>query len=174
MSIKLDKLATALSTAALTIHEPTDAQRQARITFWGHWASADTPVPSTVDLAIALKFCGNPAISRWWPLPGFQDWFLNRDEFRQRMEFMSELCLDELQAILRSKMSSPADKLKAIQLVMTVSNKMPSKTGDTAKYLDEKIAAMNQQQLLDFISRSMAQSLGPAPIDVTPTSPSTK
>lgn len=79
------------------------------------------------------------------------------------MEFLSELCLDELQVIIRSKVTTAGEKLKAIQLVMSAADKMPRKQEDASKMLDQKIAAMNQAQLLDFISRGM-QSV----IDVTP------
>lgn len=83
---------------------------------------------------------------------------------------MAELCLDELHMIIRSKMSTPGDKLKAIQMVMSVADKLPKARTTEPKMLDEKIATMNQAQLLEFIARGLShtQRVDPPTVDVTP------
>lgn len=124
-------------------------------------------------LASALRFGGDRRISQWWSLPGFQDWFLNKDEFRQRLEYLSNVALDQLESILSSGRSSDSDKLNAIKLIMAVQKPTAPDPDTTA---DAVIGKMTRQQLTEYISRNI--KLLPAPaveIEATvlpaPTSP---
>lgn len=144
------------TTRDLTSFFPTEAHIRAKANFWTHFSETDTPVPDQVDLSTAARFSGDRRIQTWWSTPGFQDWFLNREEFKQRMEYLSNLCLDQLESILTSNVN-PSDKLAAIKLIMQVSSKTPdARASDKqGKYLDSKIAEMSREQLEAYIRRSI-------------------
>lgn len=144
-------------TRDLSIFQPDNDQRRAKSNFWTYFASEEgVPLPPTPDLALALRFGADSRITKWWPLPGFQDWFLNRDEFRQRMEYLSNLCLDQLETIVTTNSSANSDKLNAIKLIMQVARKTPS-PGDSAaeKFADDKIGKMGRPELEEFIRRNI-------------------
>lgn len=159
-------------TRDLSIFQPDDAQRRAKSNFWTYFATEEgVTLPPTPDLALALRFGADSRITRWWILPGFQDWFLNREEFKQRMEYLSNLCLDQLETILTTTSSANSDKLNAIKLIMQVARKTPTSSDpDTTKYADDKIGKMGRVELEEFIRRNI-RIVGDSPesnVDNTP------
>lgn len=142
-----------LSALKLTVEGqflPTNPQKRAKSAFWTHFSTAGegslTPTPS---LATALRFGQDNRIQAWWDQAGFQDWFWNRDEFRQRMEYLANLAVDELEEILLSKQVATSDKLNAIKMVMQVSQKTTPVRAEES--LPDLIGKMNRVQLEEYI-----------------------
>jgi hypothetical protein len=135
--------------------DPSAEHRKAKATFWSHFLDGETPVPEPIDLAAARRFCGDRRIENWWSLPGFVDWFTNREEFRQRVEFISNLALDNLEQVLRDKDTGATARIAAIKLVMELGNKLPKAAGKEAQYADEKIAGMSKEQLEEYIQKNI-------------------
>ncbi len=146
------------ATRDVVMFQPDPNQRRAKSNYWTHFAGSGTEVAPAPNLATALQFGADRRISAWWDLPGFQDWFLNRDEFRQRLEYLSAVGLDALESILTGRMSSDSDKLNAIKLIMAVSK--PGQP-DSEQMADAAIGKMTRQQLQEYISRNM--KLVPSP-----------
>lgn len=156
MNNKIDPKLVALAnlianTRDVSVFQADRNQRRAKSNFWTHFGSANSGVPLQEDLATALRFGADKRISQWWDLPGFQDWFLNRDEFRQRLEFLSHLSLDVLEEIVTSKQSSNMDKLQALKMILAAQPKEVSE----AEVADAVIAKMTKQQLQEYISRNI-------------------
>lgn len=163
-------LVTRLAAASrdLTLFQPEMPHRKARATFWSHFQGEGAiPVPPSVDLSIALKYSGDKRLSQWWVLPGFQDWFLNAEEFQQRVEFLSQLALDSLEESLTSKTVPLKDKLLAAKMVLEIGDKFPGRKSSAAEeYLDARIAGMDRRQLEEYITRNI-QRIPPA-LELTP------
>lgn len=138
-------------TRDVIVFQAEPAHRRAKSNFWTHFTGSNGSVAPPEDLATALRYGADRRISTWWSLPGFQDWFLNRDEFRQRLEFLSHLSLDVLEEILVSKQSSSNDKLQALKLILAA---QPKETTE-AEVADAVIAKMTKQQLQEYISRNI-------------------
>lgn len=163
-------LLSALQGALDTQFQPTNAQKQAKSTFWSSFSSGEgSPLPAQ-SLVMALRFGRDSRLSTWWEIPGFQDWFWNRDEFRQRMEYLAALAIDELEMILTSRSHSAPDKLNAIKLIMQVTGKTGSPA--TEESLPESIQKMSRTQLEEYI-RSGVRLLNPSEDLTVPTKPDT-
>lgn len=134
--------------------KPNRDQRRAKSNFWSHFVEKDSMPPDTVELAAALRYGADRRISDWWDLDSFQDWFTNKDEFRQRVEFLADLALDHVESILYDEKAKAGEKIAAIKLIMEVGSKM-SKKSNKEEYLDEKIAAMDKKQLEDYIKKNV-------------------
>jgi hypothetical protein len=149
------RLARILDTARDVVSfQPTPEQRRARANFWAHFSEGGTLLPSRPDLAIALRFAGDRRIQQWWSLPGFQDWFLNREEFKQRVEALADMALDELESLVSSRTILPSDKLRAIELSLKYASK--ARTEDTEERLaDERIGKMTRIQLEEYIRNNI-------------------
>jgi hypothetical protein len=145
----------------VVVFQPDEPQRRAKSNFWAHFATTDTLPPDHVSLATALKFGGDRRISQWWDLPGFQDWFSNKDEFRQRVEFLADLALDELYGIIKDKEFNGSAKVAAIKMLMEMGKKLSSKSADKDQYLDEKVSQMSKEELEKFIRSRTAKLLQP-------------
>jgi hypothetical protein len=133
---------------------PIPEQRKAKSAFYARFNDNPVCEPQDITQALAAKLAGDNRINKWWAQEGFKEWFRNRDEFRQRMEYLTNLAIDRLEAILIDPKSNSAAQVSAAKLIMEVAKKMPSKQA-VEQYLDEKIAQMNRQQLEEYISKSV-------------------
>ncbi len=132
---------------------PSPEQRKAKSAFWARFN--DNPIcdPQDISLAIALQFANDERLSRWWSQSGFKEWFRNRDEFRQRVEYLVHQALDSLEYVLVDPKAQASAKVNAAKLLMEVARKMPQKQV-AEQYLDEKIGQMSKQQLQEYIRKS--------------------
>lgn len=155
MAIDINKLRERLDQSVndpLLAFQPTLPQREAKAAFWTNVQESGISLPPSVNLATALKFASHAGIPEWWNLPGFQKWFLNGEEFRQKAALLADISLDELREIITSKNTPETARISAIKLALEVSEKIGSRSrSEKDKYLDEKIGEMNRAQLEDFI-----------------------
>jgi hypothetical protein len=136
---------------------PTAAQRRAKSNFWSFFASCEALPPDQVDLLIATKYAGDKRISEWWALEGFADWFANKDEFRQRVEFLADLALDELYHLIRDPETQATAKVAAIRMIMDVGKKVSQKAPTEESVAGEKIASMDKKQLEEYIKSRLTR-----------------
>jgi len=138
---------------------PTEAQRRAKSNFWSFFASGEAFPPTSVDLATAVKYAGDKRVSEWWALEGFADWFSNKDEFRQRVEFLADLALDELYHLIRDPETQATAKVAAIRMIMDVGKKVSQKASTEETVVGEKITKMNKEELEAYIRDKMDKLL---------------
>lgn len=136
---------------------PTEPQRRAKSNFWSFFASGEALPPTNVDLATAVKYAGDKRISEWWSLEGFADWFSNKDEFRQRVEFLADLALDELYHLIRDPDTQATAKVAAIRMIMDVGKKVSQKASTEESVAGEKIASMDKKQLEEYIKSRLTR-----------------
>lgn len=67
------------------------------------------------------------------------------------MEYVSNLALDTLQAVLSDRAARTGDKLMAAKMALEIASKFP-KSAPKDPVADEKIAQMDRKQLEEFIS----------------------
>jgi hypothetical protein len=148
----------------LSLFSPDAVHRRIRAQFWASYSNSDefiaggaSSTTSTISLATALRYGADRRISDWWSLPGFVDWFTNSEDFAQRVEFLAQLALDDLEEILIDPEARKGDKLAAAKMILEVGGKFPGRKANDegSKFSDEKIAQMSKGELLDFISKSL-------------------
>lgn len=135
---------------------PTPDQRQVKAAFWQRYSQSPVLDISKITGTYVHKLVPDSRIPRWWSMFGFKEWFLNEDEFRQRLEYLANLSLDTLEAILTDPDANHSARVNAAKLIFEASNKMPKKWEKVA-YLDAGVQNMDQAQLESFIRK---QSLG--------------
>lgn len=141
---------------------PTQDHRRAKSNFWLSVVEQGISLPSPdPDLATVAQFAGDRRIAQWWDIPGFQDWFLNRQEFRQRVDAMSQLALDEMERILISTDPKTATaKVAVIRMALEASGKLAeANKSREVETTDEKIAKMTQKELEEFIRNRLPVGL---------------
>lgn len=146
---------------------PTPEQRKAKSAFYARFN--DNPIcdPEDISLSIAQQFCPDYRLPKWWKLEGFPAWFRNKDEFRQRMEYLAQLALDSLESILADPKAQGSAKVNAAKLIMEVARKMPQKSLQE-QFLDEKVSQMTKPQLEQYIKKNL-RLLGEVAPDTTTT-----
>lgn len=144
-----DKLASALQSIEFI---PSDRQRQAKAAFWS--IASESPVfdPQGVSLSQVRQWVSDPEIVRWWPTPGFQDWFLNRDELRQRIEWAVHRGLDAVMDVFDDTEAPAMAKIRAFEIVSKLAGKEPAKRQVT-EYADKDIQKMSEQELRNYLQK---------------------
>ncbi len=142
----------------VTVFSPTREQQQAKANYWSFFLTGDVSVTPKQDRSSALRYGRDRRISQWWDSPGFQHWFLNKDEFRQRAEFLANSSLMHLEHILLDEKSKGSEKVAAIKLIMEISGKLKKGDAGDEKFADSKIAQIGREELEEFI-RNKSRSL---------------
>lgn len=150
MSSTQDKIVE-IFTSDLT-YLPTPEQRKVKSALWARFAENPLGDPSGMSLASVQKLVNDRRIDRWWPVPGFRDWLLNREEFRERVEYLANLALDSLEGILANPEEKGMAKVNASKLLMEIARKMPPKHVKEI-YSDKRIGEMDTKQLEEYIRR---------------------
>jgi hypothetical protein len=137
---------------------PSEAHRRAKSNFWSYFAAGESLPPTSVDVLLATKYAGDRRVSEWWYLDGFQAWFSNKDEFRQRVEFLADLALDELYLLIKSPNTAAPAKVAAIRMIMDVGQKLAAK-GPKEETAENKIGRMSKEELESFIRAGVSKLL---------------
>lgn len=167
MSNPLNNLSKVLAAATQDIvFSPTPDMRRAKAAFWS--SLTDHPLgigdTDTLTLAASKQLGADSRLPRWWAIPGFQEWWQNKQEFKQRLEYMAQLALDSLEEILADPNANPTAKVNSAKLVLDAANKMPKKVPE--ENLDAKLSAMSRSELEEYV-RSKVKYLTPSPETVS-------
>lgn len=141
---------------------PNNEQKRARSNFWIAVGELGIDIPQQVGLPVVLQHAGDKRVAEWWVLPGFQDWFLNREDFRQRVDFLSSMALDELEKTLQNPAASPKDKILVAKMLLDERNRrVAASDGADASLLGERLQKMSRAELDTYI-RTRVQKLTPS------------
>lgn len=135
---------------------PNPMQRAAKARFWKRMDFADA---RDVNLPLALKVSGTAQLSRWWQLEGFSEWFANKDEAGERLEYLYMLALDAAENLLLDPDANHNAKVQMIKIIAQLAGKEPDKE---QRFADEEIGKMSRTQLEQYIRRTLPKVLGPA------------
>lgn len=142
---------------------PSPEQRKTKSAYWT--LRADSPLNSDqITLPEAQQVTGEGRLRKWWSLPGFPEWFANREEFRQRVEYLANLALDTAEEILLDRNINANARVQMAKLVIEAANRMPQKY-QKELYVDEKVSQMGKKELEEYIRRA-SLLLTPTPPEV--------
>ena len=106
------------------IFQPTADQRKVKAALWA--VVADNPIhsPDSITAEDIIKVTGDTRVRRWMKeSPLFREWLLNKDEFRQRLEYHAHLALDRLEKILSDDNAHASAQVQAAKLIIEAANK---------------------------------------------------
>jgi hypothetical protein len=141
------------------IFRPSYEQVQVKAAFWAKFSANPLTDTQNIDLPTAQKFVNDPRLEKWWTHYGFKEWFLNEEEFLQRLQAIAFLALGTLEEVLMNPDANPSARVNAAKLAFEAANKMPQKWQKGPQYLDTDIQKMDQAQLENFLRQ---KSLAPA------------
>jgi len=145
--------------------DPTPEMRRAKAAFWSGVEDGDTiTLSSPLTLAAATALGADKKLARWWGIPGFAEWWQNKNEFKQRVEYLAQLALDSLEEIVTDPNASTTARVNSAKLLLDVANKMPKKTAEEVP-ADTKLASMSRTQLEEYIQTRMKYLTPPSDFD---------
>ena len=146
----MTKIAKAIAEKA---YIPPKAQREAKAAF--KLAHRDVEVPGKVTAEYAATKSQDKRVLKWWDEGGeeFQSWFLDREEFRRKVELAVDLAMDALTSILSDPTQKASDTIKAINLALQIRDMTVSEE-QNKQYIDGMVAKMDQEELEAFIKEN--------------------
>lgn len=135
---------------------PTPNQRAIKARFWKR---VEHVSPKEITKALAVQVSG-PGITRWWDSPGFREWFSNREEAAERLEYLYMLALDTAEELLLNPDAQASAKVNLIKILAQLAGKEPQKE---VKFADEAIGKMSREQLEQYIRTNAPKLLKPEP-----------
>lgn len=141
------------------VFTPSPIQRKAKAAFWYKWNEHPFGDPADITAHTASDYAGYSQVREWWADSRFKEWFLNRDEFRQRVEYLANLALDTAEEILLDPDASAGARVSMVKLAAELASKMPQK-GFREMLLDESIQKMNKEELEKFILDNTKRLVG--------------
>lgn len=82
--------------------KPTDSQRKAKASLLAFLADPETMLFDLKSLSVdrAISLTSIPALRTWWNQPGFRTWFINKEESRQKIKYLTDKALEAAVQIL--------------------------------------------------------------------------
>ena len=137
------------------IYTPSNVEVRMKSAFWAKWTNHPSYVSGDIpaNLAMIVNVLGNSTIEKYWSKEGFRDWFLNSDEYIQRVEYLATRALDVVEGVLAGGEGIKAsDQLKAASMMMEAAGKLNKKKAEV-RYLDASLDKMDAKELEAYIAK---------------------
>lgn len=133
---------------------PSPIQRKVKAAFWSSYNDNPLFGRDKITLAAVESTISDYRLHKWWAQIGFKEWFTNKDEFKQRLEYLANLALDTIEEVLCNPDANANARMNAAKLMLEAARKMPDKQGEV-KYLDERVHTMSKKELEQFIKKAL-------------------
>lgn len=138
--------------AEKAIFSPSVSMKKVKARFWLRYQPGPFTSPSSINAAEIARLTGSTGIKDWWGKPGFKDWFLNKDEQKEKLHYLFDKSLASLEQILDNPDANPGAKINAIKMLAEMTGHLGKKPEQ--KFADESIEQMSESQLLEFIKKN--------------------
>ena len=166
--------------AETLVYVPTNQERKLKAKYWSRAGENPLlPVSGSMVTLSSIKQItgGSQAIEAAWKKPGFQQWFLNAEDGRAKLEYLFDLGLDALEELLLNPEPKTASaKVNAIKLLAELTGRyIKGKQGQIGG-LGEAIASADKaslEALFESAGLTIAVSASKGnqePLNVTPES----
>ena len=150
-TVKTVAIETAVRHADEIVYLPTHNEKSCKAEFWVKWNDGPTRSTDKISVTAVAQVLGRQTVNKSWSKPGFKEWFLNKDEFRIKVEQLSMMAVGELQSLMADEKSDV--RLKAATKVLELANKFTPKKQEVI-VADAAIQKMDIPELKEFIRRN--------------------
>lgn len=133
--------------------EPNPEMRKLKATFWTQYSTNPMMSKDKVTMAAIQEATNDTRIRSWWAIDGFKDWFCNKDEWRQKQEYLAGLAQDCAEKILLDPRANPNAKVALIKFITESVGKAEARIRET-KMLDAQVHDMSPEQLQEFLMKN--------------------
>jgi len=140
---------------AEVIFHPTETQRRLKATLLAKLENNPLTDLASLSLAEVQEITGSAVVQKWWSVPGFSDWLLDKNENRAKLEYLFSLALEAAeQIILNTDPKAQGSRVAMIKVLSELAGKMPKapvKAPQEARTVNA-IASMDRTQLMEFLA----------------------
>lgn len=132
---------------------PNPLMRACKARFWKR-IDFDPSLADRVTLAAAVQLTNNTQLNSWWKLEGFVDWFCNKDEASERIEYLYMLWMDKAEELLLNPEANHNAIVQIGKIIAQLSGR-----DQQENFSDANIQKMSRQQLQAFIEKAAPRLL---------------
>lgn len=139
--------------------QPEPDHRRVKAAFWAKFYEDPKMDRDRVTLAAVQQYLPDYRLRKWWSMPGFKEWFTNKDEWRQKQEYLVMLAQDEAERILLDRNANANAKVGLIKFLVESIGRASPKMKEV-KMLDDAIHKMTPEQLEEFVKKGVLSLAG--------------
>ena len=130
---------------------PTEAQKRAKAALMAALADPMNSLldPKTISMTLAMRLTGVQTLNHWWHQPGFQPWFLNKEETKQKIKYLTDKALETAVQIL-----DDPDPRTANAKVAILRTPMQYEAAEVQTKTNTRFDSMDMQQLRGFLKQN--------------------
>ena len=136
--------------ADTVIFSPSSSQAKVKARFWTRYQTGPLAA-SSLSITEIQRITGSSSIPKWWAEPGFPEWFLNKDEERERLRYLFNRGLDTMEEILCNPEANANAKANIIKMLAEMNGYLGKRPEE--KFADEQINKMSENQLIAFLEK---------------------
>lgn len=105
--------------------------------------------PRAITLGTAIRLTNVQTLNTWWNQPGFKDWFLNKEETKQKIKYLTDKALEAaIQVLDDPDPRTASSKVNILKILMHYeAAEMQTKT-------NTRFDSMDMQQLRGFLKQN--------------------
>lgn len=139
------------SLAEQIIFTPSTPQAKVKAKFWTRFQPGPLADPENITMTLALEITNSAALRKWWSQDGFQEWFLNKEEEKERLKYLFNKGLDTMEDILDNPDANANAKANIIKMLAEMNGYLGKKPVE--KFADEEFNRMSEAQLKSYLER---------------------
>lgn len=129
---------------------PSARQSKIKASFWSRHPRGLAAEDMTVANVMAIV--KDPGMQDWWGKPGFQDWFFNQEEGKEKLNYLFIKAIDTCENILDDERANANAKVKVLELVAKLLDKFPNP--HKHQFADDDVNKMSEAELEKFLEKA--------------------
>lgn len=107
----------------------------------------DNPITDidSITCSAVVSITKDSRINHWWTIPGFKEWFKDKDEFRVGLSVAANNALAVLEEVAQNDLAPPSSRVAAAKILLEQHAKLAPKTSE--EFADERLAKLSEGKL---------------------------
>jgi len=149
-----DKISELQDVTAELIFVPEKEHQKLKAQFWARFSASPFADMDNVTLSQVLEKVQDARLRKWWSVTGFKEWFTNRDEHRERLEYLFDLGMSRAESILmQDDPKSAGAQVNLIKLIGELTGRISGRGSKDEKFSEAKINNMSEADIQKFLEK---------------------
>jgi hypothetical protein len=130
---------------------PSSYQQELKAQFFSRFEPGPFRDTNTITLADAQAVLKEPKLKQYWGIPGFREWFTNKNEVAEKIEYLTLVGLDALEAVLLDPKSQASAKVNAFKLLAEIKGMV--NRGGKKEEKKSAVDEMSEAELKEYLNK---------------------